>query len=252
MRDFEADSELFMCYGKRMNELLLMYSGFAIPDSPYDGYEMDNIKVPRDELSKLRDLVLRNNGLLLNVARSAINIRKENEGSISRDNLIVGLSCVMDKEDSLILMRCLPSCETASSIFELEALKPSTKILALNFLRDQVIPMLAGMNKSIELLEKFIETGVTLLEAKLQPITDSSLTEKLNQLSCSTNVEIDSHRSATSPDMDQKVADALPSPQSGENSEFIASQDFSPRQVDIAKCCKIMIEVITFLLMIFR
>lgn len=77
-----AGQELLMCYGKRQNELFLLYGGFCLADNPCDGLELP-IPIIQDDIRKVRDCIVRT--LVATVRNaSAANINSENE--VSHDN----------------------------------------------------------------------------------------------------------------------------------------------------------------------
>ena len=58
MASCKAGDEICMCYGYRMNELYLLYSGFCMQDNPYDAVDLV-IPVEQDDLKKIRDCLVR-------------------------------------------------------------------------------------------------------------------------------------------------------------------------------------------------
>jgi hypothetical protein len=58
MASCKAGDEICMCYGYRMNELYLLYSGFCMQDNPYDAVDL-MIPVEQDDLKKIRDCLVR-------------------------------------------------------------------------------------------------------------------------------------------------------------------------------------------------
>lgn len=160
MRDFKVGEELTMCYGQRQNELFLMYSGFAVQDSPYEAFDFE-VVVPIDDIGKIRELVLRNNGITLGKGSGSgsgsavVSIsRSQGEVLLTKEAMVIALACVMTRGDSVALMRCIASCNTVEGLLALssgaEGMSHAIKVKALELLEKYVEGCIAGINVALE------------------------------------------------------------------------------------------------------
>lgn len=109
MRAFPVGSEVSMCYGMRQNELFVNYSGFCVPDSPFDWFELP-MQLQQDGILKIRE------GLV----RAATSAPGPDQGAVALEG--AGLVMVPVRRDQAGLLHPLAwYCAVASAVDKAEA-----------------------------------------------------------------------------------------------------------------------------------
>ena len=128
LRAFNHGDEITMCYGNCSNELRLLHSGFAVHDNPDDALDID-VDIPRDELWKIRELLLVNNGVRVSKRGDVkLSIRTSDAGMITMQAVVISMAKFSTKSELSACMRFLNPAATLEGFLITRDLSHELKI----------------------------------------------------------------------------------------------------------------------------
>jgi hypothetical protein len=132
MRTFQSGEEVTMCYGRRNNEELLLYSGFCAPGNQYDAVKL-RINLAEDEILKIRQMLwTRHSGnppMTGSVVEVALGPTADEP---SYDAILAAVCATVSKQDATTMLRA-----SQGGVMEvLRHLSEGAPAVALQYLRD--------------------------------------------------------------------------------------------------------------------